>query len=160
MAPRRIGRLSAARAFAEFLAPAAQPFERLVVAITRHALVAADTVAPVEFAVDPLISIGRAVLLQRVGDGFDRAGQLGGLLLVDRLLRIEPELERSNALVGGGSVPRLICSCAVGCGREECPLVRDQGAFFFRKRLATARPPNDRWCRPVLSPSRPCYRAR
>src|SRR5437762_3072526 len=95
-APCKAGRSAVTGALAEFLIPAAQPFERLVVAVARHALVAADAVAPIELAVDPLVGIGRAALLQRLRHGFHSAGQLGSLLLVDRLLWIEPQFERDD----------------------------------------------------------------
>src|SRR5437867_151536 len=73
-APCHVGRSEVAGALGEFLIPAAQPFERLVVAVTRHTLVTANSVASIEFTVDPLIGVGCAALLHRVGHGLDRAG--------------------------------------------------------------------------------------
>ena len=46
----------------DFLIPAAQPFERFLKSPTRKTFVAADAIAPVEFAVHPLIAVGSPML--------------------------------------------------------------------------------------------------
>jgi hypothetical protein len=87
----------------DFRALVVQPFERLDLAVTRHALESADAMASVEFAGHPLVGIGCTALLHRVGNGCDCAGDFGDLRILDRRLRMGQ----------GGNVTTL-AECLVG----------------------------------------------